>query len=188
MKNAALFVFTLFTLVSCSHVKTDPSDPMTPALSVESDKKTKPKIKSGAIFHVVGPLGVKLVLINVEKHKEEIFLMDKTLSQLDLPPGFWQISGFILNGKRHKIMNNSKKFIFHLKKDEMTYAGSYIFQCPKVDHTHIGEMKKMSFFNRYPFSSETGVCELVVGSDFINVNRVWKELDKDQHRSLKLGF
>jgi hypothetical protein len=49
-------------------------------------------------------------------------------------------------------------------------------------------MKKMNFFNRYPFNSKKGLCEVVIGSDFSNVNRVWVELDKTKHHPLDLGF
>lgn len=190
MKNTVFLAFTLFVLVSCSHLKTDFSTPSGPVSvpSAESEKKIKPFGKTGAIFHVIEPLGVKLVLLNVDKQIEETVLMDKTLSQLDLTPGFWQVSGFFLKGKFYKIMNTGKQFIFHLKKNEITYVGSYIFQCPKVNQTYLSEMKKMNFFNRYPFSSKKRLCELVVGSDFENVNRVWVEMDQEKHRPLSLGF
>ena len=190
MKNTVLLAFTLLILISCSHHKTD-SSTSTAQVSVpsaEHEKKIKTFSKTGAIFHVIEPLGVKLVLVNVDEKIEETVLMDKTLSQLDLTPGFWQVSGFVLKGKFYKIMNTSKQFIFHLKKDEITYVGSYIFQCPKVNQTYLPDMKKMSFFNRYPFSSKKRLCELVVGSDFDNVNRVWVEMDKEKHRPLSLGF
>jgi hypothetical protein len=84
-------------------------------------------------------------------------------------------------------MNTSKQFIFQIKKDKNTYVGSYIFQCPKVTRIHVDELKQMGFFNRYPFTSKTGLCELVVGSDFERVNRVWGQLSQDQN-SLELGF
>jgi hypothetical protein len=190
MKNTVLLALILLVLVSCSHTKTDGNAPSGPVSvpSAEHEKKIKVFGKTGAIFHVIAPLGVKLVLLNVEAQREEIVLMDKTLSQLHLTPGFWQVSGFVLKGRYYKIMNSSKQFIFHLKKNEITYVGSYIFQCPKVNHTYISDMKKMSFFNRYPFSSEERLCEVVVGSDFDNVNRVWVEMDKEKHRPLSLGF
>lgn len=186
MKNTVLFTLTLLILASCAHKKAEHGAPSTSAPA--EAKKSTPVIKTGAIFHVIEPLGVKLILTKVEGKKEEIVLMDKTLSQLALKPGFWKVSGFILNDARYKIMNTSKQFIFRIKKNKMTYVGSYIFQCPKVNQIHVEEMKKMSFFNRYPYSSKQRLCELVVGSDFDNVNRVWLELDKSQHLPLSLGF
>ena len=131
---------------------------------------------------------MQLVLRNVESGVEQIVLMDKNLSQLYLSPGFWLFAGFILNGKRYTTMNTSKQFIFALKKDKVTYVGTYIFQCPKVNGAYLKQMKKMNFFNRYPFSDQTGLCEVVVGSDFKNVKRVWKEVDAQNKRPLELGF
>lgn len=188
MKNTAFLALILFILVSCAHKKTDTTAPTESTPPTEAEIKLKIMGKTRAVFHVIEPLGVQVVLLNVEKQIEETVLMDKTLSQLELVPGFWQVSGFILGGKRYKIMNSGKQFIFHLKKDQIAYVGSYIFQCPKVNRTHLNEMKKMSFFNRYPFSSKQGLCELVVGSDFDNVNRVWMDIDKDKHKPLVLGF
>lgn len=189
MKNKAILLLTLLILGSCAHKKTEHGTPMTSqSPSVESDKKSRELGDTRAVFHVVGPLGVELVLTNLENRKEEKVMMDKTLSQLDLKPGHWQVSGFILEGKLYKLMNTSKQFIFQLKKKKITYVGSYIFQCPKVNHHHTAEMKKMNFFNRYPFSSNQRLCEMVVGSDFENVNRVWLELGSGKHRSLSLGF
>ncbi len=187
MKTKAILLLTLIILGSCAHKKTEPhpqSTTHTP--SVQNDKKSQGDTM--AIFHVVDPLGVELVLTNLENQKEEIVLMDKTLSQLELKPAHYQVTGFILAGKTYKLMNTTQKFIFQIKKKKITYVGSYIFQCPKVNHQHLSEMKKMNFFNRYPFSSSQGLCEMVVGSDYKNVNRVWLELGKEKHRPLSLGF
>lgn len=189
MKYKAILLLTFLILGSCAHKKSEPAPQTTSqSPSVEVEKKSRELGETRAVFHVVGPLGVELVLTNLENRKEEKVVMDKTLSQLSLKPGHWQVSGFILNGKLYKIMNTSKHFIFQLKKKKITYVGSYIFQCPKVNHHHTSEMKKMSFFNRYPFSSNKSLCEMVVGSDYDNVNRVWLAIGSGKHRSLSLGF
>lgn len=187
MKNAVLLTSILFILISCAHKKSA-STPTHTVSSPEIQSKPKEIGKTRAIFHVIGPLGIELILLNIKSQTEEIVLMDKTLSQLELEPGHWQVAGFILDGIRFNIMNTSKHFIFKLKKDQSTYVGSYIFQCPKVNETHLADMKKMNFFNRYPFSSDKRLCELVVGSDFDKVKKVWKNIDKSKLRPLSLGF
>ena len=146
MKNTVLLAITFLILVSCAQITQAPA----PAKSqkearVSVEKKTIEAGKTRAIFHVVEPLGIQLVLMNVEEKNEEIVLMDKTLSQLYLKPGFWQVTGFVLNGKTYRTMNTSKQFIFQLQKDKIIYVGSYIFQCPKVNQTYLSDMKKMSF-------------------------------------------
>lgn len=187
MKIAVLLTLTLFILSSCAH-KGQVVAPVPTGSSAEAPKKTISKNKTRAIFHVIEPMGVKLVLLDVKKQTEEIVTMDMTLSQLELEAGFWQVSGFILDGVRFNLMNTTKQFIFELKKNKYTYVGSYIIQCPKVNNTHLDEMKKMHFFNRYPFSSDSRLCELVVGSDFDKVKLVWRNLDKTKLRPLSLGF
>ena len=184
MKNALFCVLVSLMLAGCSQLKNASST----SSVVELTHETKASSKTTAIFHILRPLGIQLILTNVDEHLEKKVLMEKTLSKLDLVPGFWQVSGFIMDGQRYKITNTSMQFIFHLKKGKSTYAGSYIFQCPKVNQTHLKEMKKMNFFNRYPFNSKTGLCEVVIGSDFTNVSRVWVELDKTKHQPLELGF
>jgi hypothetical protein len=187
MKNAAQLTIILFILISCAHKKSvNTPTPTGPSPVIQN--KPKEMGKTRAVFHVIAPLGVELILLNVKGQKEEIVLMDKTLSQLELEPGFWQVSGFVLDGIRFNIMNTGKQFIFKLKKNQSTYVGSYIFQCPKVNGTYLGDMKKMNFFNRYPFRSEKRLCELVVGSDFDKVKQVWKNIDKTKLRPLSLGF
>lgn len=189
MKNTVLLAITLLILVSCAQItQAPPAVTSEKEARISTEKKAVEEGKTRAIFHIVEPLGIQLLLMNVEEKNEEIVLMDKTLSQLYLKPGFWQVTGFVLNGKTYRTMNTSKQFIFQLKKDKIIYVGTYIFQCPKVNQTYLSDMKKMSFFNRYPFSNSSGLCEMVVGSDFKNVKRVWTNLDKSDHRPLELGF
>ena len=188
MKNTVFLTLTLLILASCAHRTVDGPTPLPAVVEKKAPTEAKVENKARAIFHVVEPLGVHIILLNLDKNAEETVFVDKTLSSVVLKPGFWQVSGFILKDKRYKMMNTTKQFIFHIKKNENTYVGSYIFQCPKVNQSHLKAMKQMSFFNRYAFSSQQRLCELVVGSDFENVNRVWMELEKSQHLPLSLGF
>lgn len=188
MKNTVFFALTLLILASCASRKVDSPAPAPVVPEKKLTLEPKGESKSQAIFHVVAPLGVQLVLLNLDKNTERTILIEKTLSASKLSPGFWQVSGFVLKGRRYKTLNTTKQFIFHIKKNESAYAGSYIFQCPRVNQAHLPAMKKMSFFNRYPFGSEQKLCELVVGSDFENVRRVWSEVEKSQQVPLTLGF
>lgn len=160
--------------------------PKTSKISKVNTPKEGKKV-TRAVFHLIHPLGVELFLTNMDDGREERVLVDKTLSQLEVSPGFWQISGFSMDGKIFDPMNGDQQFIFNVKKNQPTYVGSYIIECPKVGKEHLPEMKKMSFFNRYPFTEETGLCELVVGNAYPEVNKVWQKLVKDK-KELKLGF
>lgn len=187
MKNKAFLLLILLILGSCAHKKAD-QVALPPVTSAELEKKSPDLGDSRAVFHIVAPLNIELILTNMETKKVETFLMDKTLSQIGIKPGHWQVSGFILNGQRYELLNAGKRFVFRTKKKKITYAGSYIFQCPKVNQSHLKDMKKMSFFNRYPFRTQSNLCEMVVGSDYKNVNRVWMELNKPKYGKLTLGF
>lgn len=209
MKNIVLFALTLLMSTSCALRKVErggqsgqrsaghsgstnlSKNSKQSSNSEQSEKKKgESELRTRAVFHVIEPLGVQLLITNMDKKVEETILMDKTLSSLELSPGFWQVSGFILDGKRYKRMNTTKQFIFEVKKNKYTYVGSYIFQCPKVNQNYLREMKKMNFFNRYPYTSATAqrLCELIVGSDYENVNRVWLTVDESQQNPLSLGF
>jgi hypothetical protein len=185
MKNIITFLFVMLIVASCSHKKAD--RPSSTTSTVNTEKKFKEFGDTRAVFHIISPLGVELALFHIESKKEVKVHVDKTLSQVELPEGHWEVRGFVLKGKSYKMMKTSKQFVLNVKKNKKSYVGSYIFQCPKVDQSHIKELKKLSFFNRYPYSSNTGLCELVVGSDYEKVNKVWLGLKKDQ-TPLTLGF
>lgn len=188
MKNKVLLTLILLILGACTHRKTESSHSTTPS-STEKPKIFRPQkapLTSG-VFHIIHPERVELVLQNLGTKKVKKLIFNDSLSQIELAPGHWQVNGFSINGQDFEQMNTSKKFIFQIKTKKTTYAGSYIFQCPKVTGEYLREMKKMTFFNRYPFRSKTGLCELVVGSAYDIVNKVWVESDKE-HRALNLGF
>jgi len=187
MKKLAFLLLVLLP-IGCAHKNPETSVATDDVLSTETQKTPRVLGKTRAIFHVIEPLGVELLVQEVGQAEVQKLLMDKTLSQIDLRPGHYQLKGFILNGKRFEIMNSSQQFIFHLKANTYSYVGSYIFQCPKVNKQHMDQLKKMNFFNRYPFKSSNKLCELVVGSDFENVNRVWLSLGSSKRKSLSLGF
>lgn len=187
MKNISLLL--LITLIFSGCALRGPVGPVSDSKDAEitSGKSGKTTVKTKAIFHVIAPLGIELLLYNLDHKLEERLIVDKTLSEIGLQEGHWLVSGFVLNGKRYKVLNSSQRFIFRLKSKEATYAGSYIFQCPKVGQEHVSELKKMNFFNRYPFSSDQRLCEMVVGSAYKNVNRAWLHMSKDK-KPLDLGF
>jgi hypothetical protein len=187
MKKLVLLT-TLLVLSGCAHQKFDKPAPQATASLTKTDKKSKELGKTRAIFHIIEPVGVELILFHVDDQREEKVLVDKTLSQIGMTPGHWQVKGFVLQGRRFEFMNDGQKFIFTLKPGKFSYVGSYLIQCPKVGPQHGKQLKKMSFFNRYPFRSNSKLCELVVGSDFENVNRVWTQLNSAKKKRLTLGF
>jgi hypothetical protein len=143
--------------------------------------------KTKAIFHLIAPQEVELFLMQEGSNKEESITIDKTLSQMEMPHGYWEIVGFKLDHKIYRLNKLKKKFIFHLKKDKISYVGSYILDCSFDKKNYFSDLKKMNFFNIYYYSSDNSLCEMVVGSDYKRVNKVWKSLKSD-NKSLQLGF
>ncbi len=187
MKKLALLTI-LLVLSGCAHLKNDKPAPQVPASSTKVEKKLKELGKTRAIFHIIEPVGIELILFHVDQQREEKVLVDKTLSQIGMIPGHWQVMGFVHQGQRYDFMNEGQKFVFSLRPGKFSYVGSYIIQCPKVGTGHGKQLKKMTFFNRYPFRSNSKLCELVVGNDFSNVNRVWTQLSTTKQKRLILGF
>lgn len=187
MNNKAKNLLFLIILIGCSHQFSTPSK--LENLNPNREIGPKPRImgKTRAIFHLIAPKEVELLLLNQGTKKEESIIVDKTLSQIEMSHGDWEIVGLKLNHKIYRINKLKKKFVFHLKNDQLTYVGSYILDCAFNNKVYLSSLKKMSFYNIYHFSSDTNLCEMVVGSEYKRVNRVWKSLKSD-NKSLHLGF
>ena len=69
-----------------------------------------------------------------------------------------------------------------------TYAGSIVIGCPKIAPSENKLLKPMKFFNRYPFSSSVGLCEVIVGNDFSAVREKVKKIKNTKKLNLILGF
>jgi hypothetical protein len=187
MKKLVILSLSLL-LSACAALKPGPSPVAEDAPATKTVKGSKSLGKTRAIFHVIEPVGIELIVFHVDEKREERLQMDKMLSQIGMLPGHWQVKGFILNGERFEFMNDGQQFVFTLKPGKYSYVGSYIVQCPKVGQNHQSKLKRMSFFNRYPFRSDRKLCEMVVGSDFDNVKRVWAQLNPAKQTRLSLGF
>lgn len=143
--------------------------------------KNPSKPDSQALFQWLSPLGVQLLVQNLKTKEISTLLIEDSLFIISLEPGDWQIDGFILNDQKFHLMNTSQKFVFNIKKNKTTYAGSIVVQCPKIGEDYFPTLKKMKFFNRYYFSSNEGLCEMVVGNDYKGVKRSYS-------KTLIMGF
>ena len=57
-----------------------------------------------------------------------------------------------------------------------------------VSNDEFERLKSMKFFNRYPFSSENGICELVVGNNQVGVEKKLQKVLNSKSLSLVIGF
>lgn len=168
-------------------------------LGNKSSEATKPVEKSSvtqepqltgptAIWYLYSHDQVTLYLKNLDDGTPATMIIQKGLTRLPLPVGHWQVTGFEEGGESFTSMNTSKKFVFRVKPKANTYAGSIVIGCPKVGAEDFKHLKSMRFFNRYPFSSSTHLCEMIIGNDFAMVRSEFRKTQKTKGLSLTLGF
>lgn len=179
-------------LSGCASYRT--KEPVEVAKSGQS-KKTAPvenkgnlPPSSGALWEILGEEQLALQLKNVDDGTALIVNLTKGLSTTPVPAGHWELTGFEQANQSFVSMNTSKKFVFSMNQKKNVYAGSIVIGCPKIAPTDFKLLKEMKFFNRYPFSSATGLCELVVGNNFAKVQSILKKTSKNKKLNLILGF
>ncbi|WP_408096049.1 hypothetical protein ACJVC5_13485 [Peredibacter sp. HCB2-198] len=182
----------LFMIVSCSQLpfakRQDSSRPKivtTPAEPV----RTKPEVKGPtAVWYLHTHDRVTLYLRNVDDASAASMIIERGLNRFPIPAGHWELTGFEEADRSFTSMNTSKKFVFRVRPRSTTYAGSIVIGCPKVQTEDFKFLKPMKFFNRYPFSSEVGLCEMIVGNDFATVRSEFKKTHKTKGLNLTIGF
>ncbi len=149
-----------------------------------------PALQGGyfAVWDLLNGEQVTLQLKNVDNGKNLTIIIENGLSQTKLGVGHWELTGFEENGKSFLSMNISKKFVFVRKAKTNVYAGSIVIGCPKIASTDFKLLREMKFFNRYPFSSSTGLCELVIGNDFARVRSAIKKSQNSNKLNLVNGL
>lgn len=195
MRFSSFTVFCVFLsvfLTGCASYRTK-EDPQTPAKTAQP-KRTEtisPGMlppSEGALWEVLNSEQVSLQLKNVDSGKNLTVNLAKGLSTSPVPVGHWEITGFEENGKSFLSMNISKKFVFRMKAKNNVYAGSIVIGCPQIASTDLKLLKEMNFYNRYPFSSASGLCEMVIGDNFARVRKTLKKSSKNKKLNLIMGF
>lgn len=190
MKKIVFILIVLNLYSACSLIKrrevSDP--PLAKKTITKSKNSTKVSRQGRAVWHLIMPTKLELVVTSLDKKQRENIILDKTLGQVEIDLGDWKISGFIIDGKKFEILDTSKHFVFKIKPYVASYSGSLLVQCPRVSERHSAEMKKMSFFNRFSFKSGTNLCEMVVGDEYHSVKKVWSKVMGKDAPKLEMGF
>lgn len=176
------FLLLMALLTGCASYHQKGTAPVgSPPKSADTSVKVQSLQETGAVWEV---LNEKLVLqfTNIDDGKNATLILDHGISVKPLSKGHWELSGFEFNGRSYVSMNTTKKFVVNIRPKDNTYAGSYLAGCPRVPATDLKLLKGMKFFNRYPFSSSHGLCELIVGNNFLKVKK-----EKPLKR-MKVGF
>jgi hypothetical protein len=154
---------------------------------VEKEKSSK-TLGKGAVWELLSPDYAVLHFKNVENNRSVSLVMNKGINSHFLNSGHWELIGFDLDGISYKAMNVSKKFILNISSRVQTYSGSVLAECPRVTKKAGKYLKRMKFFDRYPFSSSYGLCEIVVGDNKDEVQRSLMKEKKFKSLNLQNGF
>ena len=191
----SLFFFSLFLFFTgCASYHSKPEAPARKdTVSQRPVKQKKPSKKiqkpvTGAVWEVLNRDRVTLYFKSVDSGKNLTVILEKGLNQKSVAAGHWELTGFASQGKSFNSMNTSKKFVFRMKKLSNTYAGSLVVGCPQISAQDNQYLKGMKFFNRYPFTSTHGLCEVVIGNDFAEVRNALRMSRKNKNLELTSGF
>lgn len=196
MRFLIIIALLSFLLAGCAsyHVssvpaqKTATSKPKKQKTSTTATVTPKKESNSGMVFELLGESSLTLQFTNVEDETYMTVVIEKGISQKSFPGGVWELTGFEENGKSFLSMNTTKKFILRSKENSLSYGGTIILGCPSIPKDSTQFLKKMKFFDRYPFSGTSGICEMVIGDNFAEVRMALKKSQKSRQLKLNMGF
>jgi hypothetical protein len=194
MMSPLVFLLSLMLFNQCSRVpKTEKKIPSPPKKATTVVKKTTPQPRAGkghqgnAVWFLSFPETVEIHLQH-EGGQKEVLKIETKLSDLTLAPGNWKVRALSVDGKIYEPLVTGAKFNFQIHKNRPSYLGSYFIECPRLRKNNLKAVKRMEFFNRFPFTSSHGTCEMVVGNDLNRVRKAWSSLTKLPPKQLNLGF
>lgn len=181
MKQSFVFLLITLLLAGCAtqkaQVKVPRSTPVVSKKVIETH---------GVLWELLNTEGkIKVFLLNLDNQKEAQIDLENGPQTYEISEGTWQIMAFVLKAKRYDTLLSSQNFVFKAVKGKTVYAGSLVFQCPRVGSKYNSLLKSHKYFNRYPFKNQKGLCELIVGNDFANIQKI---LSKSRKSSLILGL
>lgn len=150
-------------------------------------KRPIPVGKNLAIWQLLYPESVDLVLKRLNSNETKTIETDG-ITEEALSSGTWHVVGFVLDGQKYESVNPAQQFIFRMRKKAHVYAGSMLFECPKVGEEHFDKLKNMKFFNRYYFKSNNTLCEMIVGSDLAGMRKEAEVLNHSLPKRVFIGF
>jgi len=174
----ALFLSPFF--VSCASYHDKPQRPVPVQTSEVKKEEKKPSKIYNAVWFSHSSQPFRLLFKEVSGERKINILIKKGISQKSIPNGEWELIGFTKNKKKFQSSLTSKSFVFKMDSKSNTYGGSLILGCPEVRSSGKNAMKRMKFFNRYPFHSKKQTCEIVIGNDL-------DELKTSKIKNLKLA-
>jgi len=175
-----ILILLIFNACSTQRELIDHQEEILPAKTTE---------EVGAVWSLLSHDRLTLHFKNVDNGKNLSVIIERGISKRSVPVGHWEMTGFEQKGNTYLSLSTSKKFVFNMKPKVDVYAGSIVIGCPSVTAANFKHLKKMKFFNRYPFSSSSHhLCELVVGNDIEGVRSELKKVHKSKKLKLIQGL
>lgn len=186
----SLLLITVFILAwGCALQPKKTVEPLPVAKpAVVKDEKPKGPLSKGVVWGLFSPSPITLQFKNVDTGMNLTVVIEEGISVHPVAPGHWELTGYEQDSKSFTSMNISKKFVMRVKSNTLTYGGTILTGCPKIESKDFKLLKSMRFFNRYPFSGGTGLCEMVVGNDLASVRSELKKERKSKKLNLVMGF
>ena len=198
MRLQRIFIFCSLLFLSCTsfHEKSSPlkstertSKRNSKSAVANAAQGSNPSFRYGVLWELIGDEQAKLEFRNVDNpSKTFVTQIARGRGLQSFPSGHWELVGFSDHRGSFACMNTSKKFVFKMKSRAIVYGGSFIIGCPRIEPADFIELKEMSFFNRYPFSGESGICEVIVGNNFANIKNDLTIIRKSNKLDIILGF
>jgi hypothetical protein len=176
------FIVTLFFLLSgCAQ--------MPPGETDSSVQKPSPDRPINTVIVNLESEKITLHFKHLDGHENHSLVLPAGLSKWTMRPGHWELSALEKRGRSYTANLSSKKFVLSVPKKNVSYAGSILMGCPKLETKDFSSLKRMGFFNRYSMRSEAhGICEFVVGNDFASVKNELGKSSETKTLKLIMGF
>lgn len=154
----------------------------------EAPKKAPLPSTKGTAWELLSEEKMALQFKNLDDDSNLTVIIEKGITEKTISSGHWELTGFEVQGTSYQSMNTTKKFVMRTKAKLRNYGGSILLGCPTISPLDFKLLKQMKFFDRYPFSSSTGLCELVVGNNIIPVRNSLRKSKKLKRLNLIMTF
>lgn len=191
MKLISLFSLIII-LSGCASYRPRQESSGTDVSALPSSKqisaKNSKKAAALAVWDLLNRETISLYFKNVDNGSYLTVVLGNRITEKEIPTGHWELTGFSSKGRTFSSMNTHQKFVFRMSPSSHNYGGSIVVGCPRIASTDYTYLKSMKFFNRYPFSSKQGLCEIVIGNDLASVQEGLRKSRKNKNLALKIGF
>jgi hypothetical protein len=187
MKLYAVVVI-LNMLLGCSHNERKTIPPEA-EIKILPKEVTSDRFRSqGVALELFSPEQLTLHFKNIETLVQLSVIVPEGVSLQQFAPGHWELTAVESRGLSYNSINISRKFVLNVKPGFINYGGSFILGCPNLESGDLKLLKKMKFFNRYPFGASSGLCEVVIGNNFASVKKELMKMIKSQKLRIHMGL